>query len=83
MPAAGQNPPNEPSVDEPWWIGQILPMPSSPPVAPARPPLGGVGAQPPLGPVHVAPEWQPVAQPVTQPVTQPGAAGAAPPHQAA
>ena len=75
MPAAGQNPPNEPSGDEPWWIGQILPMPSSPPVAPARPPLGGASAQPPPGPVHVAPEWQPV----TQPVTQPGAAVPPPP----
>ena len=71
MPTQGHLPPNDPSGDAPWWIGQIQPMPSSPPVAPSRPPLGGAGAQPPLGPVHVAPEWQPV--------TQPGAAVPPPP----
>ena len=67
MPAPGHNSPNGPTPDEPWWIGQILPMPSSPPVAPSRPPLGGAGAQPPLGQVHVAPEWQPAPQPAPQP----------------
>ena len=64
MPVPGQNPPHQPSPDEPWWIGQILPMPSSPPVAPSRPPLGGVGASPP----YYGGQWQ---QPAPQPAPEP------------
>lgn len=51
MPFPGPTPHDDPSADEPWWIGQILPMPTSPPVAPSRPPLGGAGAVlPPVAP---------------------------------
>jgi predicted metalloprotease len=58
MPAPGQPPSNDPSGEEPWWVGQILPMPSSPPVAPSRPPLGGAGSQPPTVPPYLGGQWQ-------------------------